>query len=109
MSVNPLPACRAAVAGGIRRLRTPRWRRDLVAWLASNVQPAVESDAHARIDAILAQVAARLSPVLASLERGPAILDDRNFAAQFYHALAPLCFAPDIREKGARRTSCPAI
>lgn len=102
MSANPLPACKTAIASGIRRLRTPRWRKELFDWLNQNVAPALRSDESTRIGETLAEVAARLSLVLDALFRGPVVLDDPAFAARFYHALAPLTFAPDIMEKDAK-------
>jgi hypothetical protein len=102
MSANPFPAYKAAISGGIRRLRTPKWRRDLCVWLDRNVGPALESEAKTRVGEVLAQIATRLSAVLASLDLGHSVLHDRTFAAQFYHALAPLTFGSDIMEKGAK-------
>ncbi len=102
MLANPLPAYKRAISSRVQRLRTPKWRRDLSAWLNKKVRPALESEAEFRVSELLAQLASRLAPVLAELDRGPCVLDERTFAAQFYHALAPLTFATDIMEKGAK-------
>jgi MoaA/NifB/PqqE/SkfB family radical SAM enzyme len=102
MLANPIPTYKAAISRNIRRLRTPKWRRDISVWLDRHVAPALHSEGEGRVEAVLEQVAERLTPVLAALDRGAAVLDERVFAGQFYHALAPLTFGEDIMERGAK-------
>ncbi|HEX9983967.1 MAG TPA: radical SAM/SPASM domain-containing protein [Thermoanaerobaculia bacterium] len=88
---------------GIRRLRRPAWRRRLQQWLTERAAPLLVSErGETHVVEVLERIAPRLASVLASLDNGPSVLDDRQFAAQLHHALDPLTFCAEITVKGAK-------
>jgi hypothetical protein len=54
----------------------------------------------ARVAAVVAVLAGRLAPVVASLERGASVLDDPSFATQFQHALNWIAYQEDVTATG---------
>lgn len=86
-----------------RLLKTPSWRRRLRSWVDANVTPQLVSErGDAHLTEVLDLIVPRLSVVLAFLDLGPSVLDDRRFAGQLHHVLSPLTFSPDITVKGAK-------
>lgn len=81
----------------------PAWRRRLLRWMDANVAPLLISergDGHVR--EVLERITPRLSVVLALLDGGPSVLDDRRFAGGLHDALNPLAFCAEITTKGAK-------
>src|SRR5437762_197364 len=77
--------------------RRPPWRGRLAEWTAANVKKFLKSsrgDKH--LDEVATELAQRLAPVLARLNAGAAVLDDRDFAQCFHYALSWLAFQGDV-------------
>lgn len=91
------------VSRGARLLRTPGWRRRLRRCLVRNVEPLLVSErGPEHLRHVLGNVAARLSSILASLDEGPAVLEEARFADGLSHALHELTFCPEITARGAK-------
>ncbi len=82
--------------------RRRAWRARPSVWVEANVRRVLKSargDAH--LDGVAAELARRLAPVLARLDEGPSVLDDRDFASAFQFALTWLACQGDVTGSGA--------
>src|SRR5260370_12251716 len=74
-----------------------RWRRHLPEWLQENATKVLTSaKGEQHVAEVLSGLAGRLAPVLASLDRGPSVLDDPSFATSFQHTLSWISYQEDI-------------
>jgi hypothetical protein len=78
------------------------WRARLSDWVAGSVKGALKSaKGQAHLESVAAELARRLAPVLARLDEGTAVLDDRDFATGFQFALTWLAYQTDVTRNGA--------
>src|SRR6478672_8106120 len=81
----------------LRARRGKRWPRHFPEWLEERAPKVLKSgkgDAH--LAGLVAVLAARLAHVVAALDRGPAVLDDRAFATDFQHALSWIAYQEEV-------------
>jgi hypothetical protein len=81
----------------LSRRKKRAWRADPETWAAANVTPVLKSakgDVH--LGEIVSELARRLSRILAWLDEGAAVLDDRDFASAFQYSLSWLAYQGDI-------------
>lgn len=88
--------------------RRSRWRRNVPAWVSAKATAVLKSaKGEAHLVEVVSQLGKRLAPVLSQLDRGPLVLDDRNFAASFQYALNWLAYQEDVTGSDAKlRTYC---
>lgn len=93
-----------ALRGGRRRA----WRAQPSQWVEANVRSVLTSARGGEhLDGVAAELARRLGPVLARLDEGSSVLDDRDFASAFQFALTWLSYQGDItRNDAALRAYC---
>jgi hypothetical protein len=84
------------------------WRARPSDWIAANVRRVLKSTkGEGHLDEVALELARRLAPVLARLDEGAAILDDRDFATAFQFALTWLSYQGDItRNEATLRAYC---
>lgn len=83
--------------------KRPAWRARLREWAAAIVKPVLKSaNGEVRLDEVVTEMARRLSPALARLDEGAAVLDDCDFASSFQYALSWLAYQEDITSLDAR-------
>ncbi len=92
----------------LRGRRRRAWRAGLSEWAAANVRRVLKSArGEAHLDDVARQLSQRLAPVLARLDEGAAVLDDRDFARAFQFALTWLAYQGDIiRNDATLRAYC---
>lgn len=90
---------------GLRALRGRRrgpWRARPAEWTAASVRKVLKSTrGEAHLDDVAGALARRLAPVLARLDEGAGVLDDRDFAPAFQHALSWLAYQGEVTRNDA--------
>src|SRR5258708_7235979 len=82
--------------------RRGAWRDRPAQWTTTNVRNVLKSaKGEAHLDDVATELAQRLTPILARLDEGDAVLDDRHFAAALQHALSWLACQGDITRNDA--------
>ena len=102
------PFSRRAIRRVMRNVRAlterrPAWRARLDQWMAANARELLKSArGEAHLDGVARELAQRLTPVLARLCEGAAVLDDREFATEFQNTLSWLAYQGDITRKDSK-------
>lgn len=81
----------------LRKRGKNRWRRRFPEWAQANLKNVLKSaKGEVRVGEVVSGLAERLAPILPSLDRGLAVLDDREFATSFQHTLSWIAYQEDI-------------